>query len=253
MAGLEWLCATPFAHRGLHEESAGLPENSLKAFEAALRAGYGIELDVRLAADGVPVVFHDANLERLTGRAGPVSALGSAELARTRLGDSDQRIPRLEEVLSLVRGEAPLLVEIKNRRHRAGALEAEVWGLLEGYAGPVAALSFNPLTLAWFRRRAPALARGHNLDARGLHQRVRGALGWGRLARLLARPHFISHEITSLSPRLAARIRGHGLTLIAWTVRGEPEQAKALRYADNFIFEGLRPMTRGPGRARGHG
>ncbi|MEE8246246.1 MAG: glycerophosphodiester phosphodiesterase family protein, partial [Alphaproteobacteria bacterium] len=96
MAGLEWLCATPFAHRGLHEE--GVPENSLAAFEAALRAGYGIELDVRLAADGVPVVFHDASLERLTGRAAPVSAFTSAELARFRLGDSDQRIPRLKEV-----------------------------------------------------------------------------------------------------------------------------------------------------------
>ncbi len=251
MAGLEWLCATPFAHRGLHEE--GVPENSLAAFEAALRAGYGIELDVRLAADGVPVVFHDASLERLTGRAAPVSAFTSAELARFRLGDSDQRLPRLEEVLAMVRGEAPLLVEIKNPRHRAGALEAEVWALLEGYPGPVAALSFNPLTLAWFRRRAPALARGHNLSARTSHQRGRGAPASARLARLLARPHFISHEITSLSHRHAARIRGHGLTLIAWTVRGESEQAKALRYADNFMFEGLRPMTRGSGSARDHG
>lgn len=251
MAALEWLCATPFAHRGLHEE--GVPENSLAAFEAALRAGYGIELDVRLAADGVPVVFHDASLERLTGRAGAVSVLTSAELARTRLGDSDQRIPRLEEVLSLVRGEAPLLVEIKNPRHRAGALEAAVWALLEGYPGPVAALSFNPLTLAWFRRRAPALARGHNLSAPTSRQRARRARASARLARLLARPHFISHEITSLSHRRAARIRGHGLTLIAWTVRGESEQAKALRYADNFMFEGLRPMTRGSGSARDHG
>ncbi|MCZ6524841.1 MAG: glycerophosphodiester phosphodiesterase family protein [Alphaproteobacteria bacterium] len=251
MAALEWLCAMPFAHRGLHEE--GVPENSLAAFEAALRAGYGIELDVRLAADGVPVVFHDASLERLTGRAGPVSAFTSAELARFRLGDSDQRIPRLEEVLALVRGAAPLLVEIKNPRHRAGALEAAVWALLEGYPGPVAALSFNPITLAWFRRRAPALARGHNLSAPSSRQRGGRARASARLARLLARPHFISHEITSLSHRRAARIRGHGLTLIAWTVRGESEQTKALRYADNFMFEGLRPMTRGSGSARDHG
>jgi len=243
VAALEWLRRTPFAHRGLHDRSAGPPENSLAAFEAAVTAGYGIELDVRLAADGVPVVFHDAGLERLTGLAGWVSSSSSARLARARLGGSDQPIPRLEEALSVVRGRTPLLVEIKNPGHRVGALEASVWARLEGYAGPVAVLSFNPLTLSWFRRRAPALARGQNLAARGSSHRGRGAAAAARLARLLARPHFISHEITSLNHRRSARIRGHGLPLVAWTVRDARAQAKALRYADNFMFEGFRPMT----------
>jgi glycerophosphoryl diester phosphodiesterase len=243
VASLEWLRHTPFAHRGLHDRSAGRPENSLAAFEAALAAGYGIELDVRLAADGVPVVFHDAGLERLTGLAGRVSSSSSARLAGARLGGSDQHIPRLEEALAVVRGRTPLLVEIKNPGHRAGALEASVWARLEAYAGPVAVLSFNPLALAWFRRRAPALARGQNLIARSSSHRGRGAPAAARLARLLARPHFISHEIAGLSHRRSARIRSHGLPLVAWTVRDPREQAKALRYADNFMFEGYRPMS----------
>ncbi len=243
MASLEWLRRTRFAHRGLHDRSAGRPENSLAAFEAAVAAGFGIELDVRLAADGVPVVFHDDVLERLTGLDGRVSSSSSAELAGARLGGSDQHLPRLDEALAMVRGRTPLLVEIKSPGHGAGALEASVWARLEDYAGPVAVLSFNPIALAWFRRRAPALTRGLNLTARGSSRRGRGAPAAGRLARLLARPHFISHEISGLSHRHAARIRGRGLPLVVWTVRDANQQAKALRYADTYMFEGFRPVS----------
>lgn len=241
MTALEWLLRTPFAHRGLYDGAAGVPENSMAAFEAAAEAGYGIELDARLAADGVPVVYHDATLERLTDLEGPLAGRSAAELSGTRLQGSDQRIPRLAQVLDLVAGRTPLLVELKSPWRRTGPLERPVSRLLENYPGACAVLSFNPLSLAWFRRHAPALPRGQNLAPPGRgHARLRDRAAQG-LWRRLGRPHFISQQMDGLDQRVADRVHGQGLLLIAWTVRTEAERTKALRYADNFMFEGLRP------------
>lgn len=239
---MAWLGDRPFAHRGLHGGAGGAPENSLGAFEGSVAAGYGIELDVQLSLDGVPMVFHDATLERLTGLRGPLAGHPAAALARARISGSDQALPRLDQALDLVAGRVPLLIEIKNRRgFRAGPLEAAVWELVRDYAGPFAILSFNPLSLSWFRRRAPEVPRGQNTAKRGRARRLAGLGPWPRLSRPMAQPHFICHEIEGLSHRAAARVRAHGLPLLAWTVTSERLRRKAERHADGYIFEHIRP------------
>lgn len=240
MPPLDWLTRAPFAHRGLHDIAAGVPENSLAAFEAAAAAGYGIELDVRLAADATPVVFHDATLERLTDLAGPLAARTSAELRAARLCRTAHGVPSLAESLELVAGRVPVLVEVKNGWRRAGAAERAIRAVLEGCRGDLAVLSFNPFTLGWFRRHAPDLARGQNIAA-GSGGRGPGRRALDPIRRLLARPHFLSYQIDGLGPEIAGLARARGLPLITWTVRGQDDLDRARRYADNFMFEGMRP------------
>lgn len=212
-----------------------MPENSLAAFAAAAAAGYGIELDVRLSADGVAMVFHDAKLERLTGLAGPMAARSRRELAGARLAGTDQPIPTLAEALDLVAGRVPVLVEVKNEADEAGPLEEAARSALEAYAGDYGVLAFNPLTLAWFRRQAPAVPRGLNTaDTDWVPQPF-------AVARRVAEPDFISHHLDSLSAARAKAVRDDGLPLIVYTVRGPAERAKAEALADNYIFEGFRP------------
>jgi glycerophosphoryl diester phosphodiesterase len=240
--GVAWLRERPFAHRGLHGGPEDLPENSLAAFEAAVAGGYGIELDVQRSRDHQAIVFHDATLDRLTGLSGRVAGHLATSLAQARIAGSAQTIPHLSQVLDLVDGRVPLLIEIKNRRYyRAGPLEAAVWELVRDYRGPCAILSFNPVTLGWYRRRAPALPRGQNTFRPNRARRLHGVATQPRLSRLMAEPDFISHEIETLSHRFASRVRAHGLPLLAWTVTSERERHKAELYADGYIFEGIRP------------
>ncbi|MXW87640.1 MAG: phosphodiesterase, partial [Boseongicola sp. SB0667_bin_21] len=138
----------PIAHRALHDASDGRPENSRAAVNAALEHGYGIEIDVQLTSDGQAAVFHDYTLERLTGREGLVREQSIQELASIALRGSSESIPDLAEVLGLVAGRVPLLIEIKDWDGTfgpdVGSLESAVAKVLEGYDGPAAVMSFNP-------------------------------------------------------------------------------------------------------------
>ena len=237
-----WLCERPFAHRGLHDPSQGLPENSLAALQAAVDGGYGIELDVRALSSGEPVVFHDATLARMTGRAGRIADLVRGDLAELRLSGTGERIPLLAQALHLVAGRVPILVEIKNEG-QPGALERAVRDLLAGYAGPFAVISFNPFTLGWFRRRAPAAIRGQTSAL----FRGRGPGRWRKFAHrdfllnVVSRPDFLLYEIDGLPRVSVGLLHGLGWPVVAYTVRTEAELAKARAFADNFVFEGLRP------------
>src|SRR5882672_6641494 len=163
----EWLVRIPIAHRGLHDASHGVIENSLPAFWAAARAGYPAEMDVRLLADGEVAVFHDQSLERLTGESGPIAARTAPDLRHVLLSGmstdddprpDDARIPLLRDVLDLIAGSTPLLIEVKNEGE-VGALEDAVAGLLATYRGAYAIQSFHPDTVRYWRERAPAVAR----------------------------------------------------------------------------------------------
>ena len=183
-----------YAHRGLH--AAGVPENSLPAFEAACRAGYGIELDVQMTADGALVVFHDDDLLRVCGEAGIVQALTLAQLKTRRLAGGEERIPTLDEVLALVDGRAPLLVEIKNSR-RIGALTRAVAARLDAYAGPYVLESFTPLALHILRRERPQAPRGQLVAAfssGGVALPLRLLLS-NLLLNCLSRPDFIAFDL----------------------------------------------------------
>ncbi|HIT62490.1 MAG TPA: glycerophosphodiester phosphodiesterase, partial [Candidatus Caccovivens faecavium] len=139
-----WLVETPIAHRGLHDKVS--PENSLSAFEKAVENGYAIELDVQLLADDTVVVFHDESLSRMTGNDGYIKFLNKEDLKVLKLGNSKEHIPTFEEVLKLVNGRTPLLIEIKNQ-FKVGKLEQKVIALLKDYKGEYAVQSFNPFSL----------------------------------------------------------------------------------------------------------
>lgn len=246
-----WLTGVPFAHRGLHGE--GVPENSLAAVEAAVSARLGVEVDVRLTADEVPVVVHDDDLERLTGRPGRVSASTVAALRTRRLGDTDLGIPTLAAVTDAVGGRVPVMLELKHRGVAVGALEAAVAAHLEGYRGPVCVVSFHPLALAWLRRRAPGLIRGQTAAP---DPGPPGPIG-ASLARLwwnpVSRPHFVSYALGALPTPATTRWRSRGRVLIAWTARSRADLETAGRLADNVIVEGPAAREAVSRRARGSG
>jgi glycerophosphoryl diester phosphodiesterase len=236
----EWLFSPPLAHRGLHDHDAGVPENSMTAFAAALDMGYGVELDVRLAGDGAAVVFHDDDLFRMTGERGLMADAGAEVVRSLRLLDTDEYPPLLEEVLDLVRGAGPVYVEVKNQG-RPGALESRVASLVSAYAGPICVASFNPMVVGWFARNAPGLCRGIiagcQRDVGSGRRRLRDGLHFNALTR----PDFVSYCLAGLPCPPVTRWRSRGGAVLAWTVRSGEDVAKAGLYADNHIFEGCLP------------
>jgi glycerophosphoryl diester phosphodiesterase len=240
-----WLVDTPIAHRGLHDLAGGRPENSIAAFEAAAQAGYAIELDVQLCADGVPIVFHDLELARLTGVGGRVDQWTARKLGQISLARTHERIPTLVEVLQLVAGRAPLLIELKNEGI-PGAMERAVAQALGRYQGPFAIQSFNPRTVNWFRLHLPHVLRGQLAgdmrDAR-ISPQKRFVLRH-MLLNPRTRPDFIAYDVRCLPATSAALWRRSGHPVLAWTVRCGEDLAKARAFADNVIFELIDPLKR---------
>jgi glycerophosphoryl diester phosphodiesterase len=239
----------PFAHRGLHDRAHGVIENSLSAFRAAIDAGYGIELDVQRSADDVPIVFHDDDMDRLTDARGAFRDRSAAELGRTVLRGGSDRIPTLQEVLALVAGQVPLLVEIKENWNTMedtdGILEDATAAALAGYAGPVAVMAFNPHCIAHMARLAPDLPRGLTTEAYDPIQNapipaevcdhLREIPDYDRTGS-----SFISHQVSDLGrPRVAA-LKAQGAVILCWTVRSAEAEAKARTVAHNITFEGYR-------------
>jgi len=226
------LIARPFAHRGLH--GAGRPENSRAAFEAAVAAGHGIELDVQASADGKAMVIHDYELERLTEGFGSARTLGSAELGRIRLKGSDETIPTLSEILALIAGRAPLLIEVKSPDRRVAGLSRAVIRALAGYKGPVGVMSFNPEIVHRLARLAPDLLRGLVVTEQG--KSLRGL--WERPWSLWrAKPDFLAYDIRDLPARFAGAQRARGMPVLTWTVRTLQDRARAAEHASQIIYE----------------
>ena len=234
-ARIAWLKQGEYAHRGLH--GGDVPENSLSAFAAAISAGMGIECDVQQTGDGGAVVFHDWELDRLTGESGPVSRRTAAELSQVRIGQGSDHIPTLRDLLGMVRGRVPLLIEVKTRRERrVGAVCLAVRRDLEGYAGPAAVMGFDPRVCAWFRRHAPRIVRGLVVTEEGART-LSGAVR-RHLALWQARPDFLAYDVRDLPSRFAAAQRRRGLPLLTWTVRSAALRQRAADYADAPIAEG---------------
>ena len=243
----------PIAHRGLHDASAGVIENTGSAFAAAIAAGYGIECDLQPAAGGLPVVFHDVTLDRLVDASGPVSRLGVSDLARLRYRDAGESILTFADLLDLVDGSVPLLVEVKSEwRPAEPRFLAEIARLAATYRGPVALMSFDPAVMTALRQLAPAVPRGivsgryRNDDAEGWWGDVLSPERQERLTHLLesgpAAPDFYAYHVAALPTPVTRFVREVlGLPLLAWTVRSSEERARAAQWADAPIFEGLRP------------
>ncbi|MXP26899.1 glycerophosphodiester phosphodiesterase [Altererythrobacter indicus] len=231
---VDWLRGWQFAHRGLH--GRGKVENSLSAFSAALNAGMGIECDVQTSADGRAVVFHDTNLDRLTHQRGPVSQRTIGELTRIGLGDTADNIATLHDLLKLVRGRVPILVEIKiPHSGRIERICLAVRRELEGYPGAIGVMSFDPRVSNWFSRHGKTVCRGLVVteeNARTLSGSIkRNTSFWA------AKPHFLAYDVRDLPSRFAARQRRRGVPLLTWTVNSLTAQEIADTYADASIAE----------------
>ena len=235
-----WLTDVPLAHRGLWSPD-GPPENSLAAFAAARDAGIGVELDVHVTADGVPVVVHDADLERVAGARLDVRAAPLAEVREHALGDGTP-VPTLVEVLDEL-GDAPAMVEVKNLERGWGRIEPAVAAVLDDHAGRACVASFHPGSLGWFRRNRPAVIRAQTASVR-FDAQVPTVLGRALAWMLLngrSLPHLLSYDLAGLEHPAVRRWRARGGVVITWTVRSEADLARARELADNVVFEHVSP------------
>lgn len=240
---------TPLAHRAYHDRAAGRPENSIPAIRAAVDMGYGIEIDLQMSSDGQAMVFHDYDLARLTGETGAIQQRSAAQLGQIQLtgGDAGCTIPTLQQVLQQVKGQVPLLIEIKDQDGALGAgigrLETATAKALTGYDGPIAVMSFNPNSVRVMAGLAPDVPRGLTtcsfapkdwpLVPQGTRNRLRDIPDFDSV-----KASFISHEAADLTrPRVTA-LAQQGVPILCWTIRSLTAEKAARRHADSITFEG---------------
>ena len=237
----------PLAHRGLHSRDRGIIENSPSAVQAAIDTGYGIEIDIQRSKDGAAVVFHDDRMDRLTLERGLVRDLTQAELSAIKLKDSTDTIETLDQILQRVKGQVPLLIEIKDQSLTMddvdGTLEKAVATCLDGYHGDVAVMSFNPASVAYMAHYAPQVARGLttcsfapkswpmcNPKNLGLLQQ------FSKYDEVGA--SFISHDHRDLTSIHVTQFQQKGDPVLTWTIKSADQEAVARHVADNITFEG---------------
>ena len=228
------------AHRGLHDLIPGTPENSAAAFTEAVKRGLPIETDIHLSADGRVFVFHDNDLKRMCGEDKNAEELTLEELKEYRLAKTDERIMSLEELLALVGGKVPLLIEFKSESVKGcDKLCDAANAILKDYEGKYFVQSFNPFILKWYKKNRKDVCRGQ------LSCKMKGSASYFLLGRLLlnfvSRPDFVSYKAEdekSVFRRLTAVLGAHP---VGWTIRSEEELKEARKHFKTYIFEGFMP------------
>ena len=243
-----------YAHRGLFSNGTpDAPENSMAAFRLAARHGYGIELDVHISADGELFVFHDDNMRRMCALDRKITSLSSSEIEKNRLLGGEQHIPRFSEVLSLVGGQVPLIIELKcEAADPPDPLCRAVTEMLSGYDGAYCIESFNPYVVRWFRKNAPGVFRGQ-LSEMFLTKKSSSGSTAVRFAmqnlwlNAICRPDFVAYNCLHRHA-LAFRLWRHvlGMPAACWTVRDVEtlEELRLRRDCDAIIFEGFSPEVK---------
>jgi glycerophosphoryl diester phosphodiesterase len=238
-----------YAHRGLHDAARGVVENTAPAFAAAIALGFGIECDLRSTADGVPIVFHDATLERLIARAGRVDRLRYETIAGLNYQGSDTPILSFDGLLTMVAGKVPLLVEIKSEWEVPNAdFLANIADSALRYAGPLALMSFDPAIVAAVADLAPTIPRGL---VSGSYTSTSGDGWWSGVLPVHRRnalremvdfdqvgASFCAYEVAALPTPVTTALRERAIAVFAWTVRTQTDRQTAVRHADGAIFEG---------------
>lgn len=233
-----------FAHRGLHDNTSDAPENSMAAFQKAVNAGLGIELDVQVTRDGVPVIFHDFKLDRICKAEGKITGCTYDELQTYRLCDSRERIPKLSELLEMVDGQVPLIVEIKAETADVSCC-AVIDKMLRAYRGAYCIESFNPMVLWWFRRNHRDVVRGQlssNFRREGEYWNILYFLMTHLLFNFLTKPDFIAYN-HKFSEEPGRRICRHLYRhpAAAWTIRSQQDLEALRGEYDVFIFDSFLP------------
>lgn len=236
-----------YAHRGLHDLSQGVPENSLTAFRRAAGRGFGAELDVHLLSDGTLAVFHDSDLARMTGREGVIEDLTAAELSACRLGGTEETIPQLRDVLRIFeRARLPLVVELKSHDGNHDALTARTVEELDRFGALYVMESFDPHCLLWLKNNRPEIIRGQLSQD---FTRAPSGLG-ARMDRLLAdlafnrftKPQFVAYRFEDRERPALRRIVQRGSPVVFyWTVRSREDMEIAEAEGAQVIFEGFVP------------
>ncbi len=232
-----------YAHRGLHNSERA--ENSMSAFRAAVEAGYGIELDIRLSKDGKLVVFHDDTLDRVCGREGRVIDFTAEELAGFSLNGTADGIPLFSDVLALIDGKVQLLVEIKEDPG-VSAVSLAACEMLKDYKGEYIIESFNPLSLNTVKKKMPKVLRGilsHRYYEYEHYRKPLYFLLQTLLLNFLCRPAFIAYDHRHASSFALRFVRFvYGIPTMAWTVRSLEEEHEARKRGfDGIIFENYLP------------
>ena len=236
MSHIDWIKDVPVAHRGYHDMNKEIWENTLSAFSRAIDAGFAIECDIQLSSDSVPMVFHDHDLKRLCNMNGEVRERTAGELRMLSIGGTKDKIPTLRQMLDLVKGRVPLVIELKgiDAEQDDGFVEA-VLEVLEGYEGKVALMSFDyhllrALKVAECPWPIGLTAEGVKPENFAAH---REAMDLGL--------DFTSYCVAHLPNDFVADLREKGAPVITWTVRDEIMRAQTYKYADQMTFEGFDP------------
>lgn len=232
-----------YAHRGFHDNKTDAPENSLKAMRLAVENGYGIELDVQLTKDEKVVVFHDATLKRICGVDAKVNSMTYEELQQLQLLDSEEKIPLFSDVLKIIDGKVPLIMEVKmvNSKTRVCELANKE---LEDYKGVYCMESFHPFAVRWYKKHRPDVVRGQlsaNFKKEGQKEGLQEWLVHSLLVNVLGRPDFVAYSHKSAGNISRNLTRLWGATAVAWTIRSQEELDNNRKSFDLFIFEGFRP------------
>ena len=239
---ISWIKETPIAHRGVHTKD--IPENSLSAFENALKNNYAIELDVQFTKDKEVVVFHDENLKRMTNDTRNIEDVNYDELKNLRLGNTNEIIPTLEEVLELVDSKVAILIEIKDCKDYI-ELSEKTYEILKGYEGNYAIQSFNPFILEWYKNNASEVVRGQlsgtfTEGSESLNSFEKFALK-NMLLNFKSKPNYIGYDLEGIPKSKLESLRKKGVPIIVWTVKNKEDMEKAYKYSDNITFENFLP------------
>lgn len=239
------LCGVNYAHRGLHSKDKSIPENSLSAFSLAVEKGYGIELDVILSKDGEVMVFHDDTLERICGVSGIVEEHTLKELKKMKLCNTEEEIPTFQEVLNIVNGKVPIIIEIKSGK-RNKELSEKVLKIVKDYTGTYCIESFNPFIVSWFRKNEPQIMRGQLVMESKEYENVPKWMGFvmsNALANVISRPNFIAYSTGKKSFLLKSAER-LGAMKVVWTVNDTLDLKKYEDENHAVIFEYYEPKSK---------
>lgn len=234
---VDWIKEKPIAHRGLHNASAGIFENTLSATKAAAVAGYNIEIDLHISSDGVPMVFHDLTLDRLTAENGSIRDYRASELQKINILDTQDHIPTLEEFLQIAGSKVDVVLELKGHKETqkdAGFVEA-VSNVLSNYKGNAAIMSFDHHLIRDAREIAPRLPLG--LTAYGDNTMLDQHIKIANLCDV----DFVSYELKNLNTQFVRDFKETGRPVISWTVKSEDDLAFSNKFAHQPTFEGFIP------------